>query len=102
MPEEIVIQEKLVENGLGERIIHIYFALFHIPTEIFLDEIKSRRASSMARSVQNDCTESSFIHNFEVANYGRQAVYASSPNRQHTKNICEALLESFEIEYVFK
>ena len=102
MPENIIIQEMLVENGLGQKIIPIYFSLFHIPNEIYQDKKKNSQVSLMARTAMNKGIESSLVERLDVRVYGMMAIYVASSNKKHTRGICEAILKSFNIDYVIK
>lgn len=102
MPEDIIIQETLVENGLGQKIIPIYFSLFHIPNEIYQDKKKNREVSLMAQTAMNRGIESSLVKILDVRIYGMTAIYVASPNKKHTQGICEAFLKSFNMDYVIK
>lgn len=102
MPEDIILQETLVENGLGEKVVPIYFSQFHIPQEDYADLEKNVRAYSAMQGAQNRIDESSCVQHFTVKNYGREAFYVASPDKKHTQDICEAILNGFGMKYSLK
>ena len=99
MPEEVAIQMTLVENGLGQRAVPIYFASFHVPLELYNDDAANRGAFSRMSDAQNADVESSFVYHFTDKNYGREVFYVSSPDELHTASIAGTILQGFGVEH---
>ena len=78
MPVELIIQEMMVENGKGEKIIPIYHTNVHVPKADFEDEVKNQRAHTLMESASTRGTESSFVQNFPITSYGQICFYSKS------------------------
>lgn len=102
MAVELIIQETLVENGLGEKTTPLFFSVFPVPKEAY-DNFELREKYDAKRTAaQNDTNESSVVHPFPDPQYGIVCFYVSSPDKEHTRQISQAILEGFEIEYKIK
>jgi hypothetical protein len=96
MTEEIVIQETLADKV-------VYFTTFHVPQRDYNNEELRESAINNMKSVPGYATEfKSFAHPFPAQIWGKVCWYISSPNKKHTQDITEAILQSFNVEYKIK
>jgi hypothetical protein len=102
MAVEIIIQETLVENGLGKKVVPVFFSAFPVPKEAYENPELKEKYTAKRTAAQNDSNESSVVHPFPDPHYGIVCFYVSSPDKEHTTNIAKAILEGFEIEYKIK
>ena len=102
MPESVPLQETLVQNGRGERIIPIYICTIPVPRELFLNEALNQVAYKRAAAAADASTESSNIHQFKDLYYELQIFYVSSPNRAHTQSIATELAAGFGLDILIE
>jgi len=96
MTEEIAIQETLAKKV-------VYFTTFHVPQKDH-DNVELRdSAVNNMKSVKGYKQKfSSFVSPFPTHIWNKVCWYVSSTNKQHTQDIAEAILQSFDIEYKIK
>lgn len=102
MAVEIIIQETLVENGLGKKVVPIFFSAFPVPKEAYDNPELQKKYNAQRTAAQNETNESSVVHPFPDPHYGIVCFYVSSPDKEHTRQISQAILEGFGIEYKIK
>lgn len=102
MAVELIIQETLVENELGKKTSPLFFSVFPVPTEVYVNKELQARYDAKRKAAQNNTNESSVVHPFPDRFNKIVFFYVSSPDKAHTANIAKAILEGFEIEYKIK
>ncbi|MBW2986283.1 hypothetical protein KY333_02845 [Candidatus Woesearchaeota archaeon] len=96
MPEEIVIQETLAKKV-------VYFTTVHVPQEDHDNvELRDSAVNKMQSVKGYDQEFNSFVTPFPTQIWGKTCWYVSSTNKQHTQDIAEAILQSFDVEYKIK
>ena len=93
MPERIIIQQTMAENGVGERTVPIYFATFYISRK------KLEVCAEASQRAIGSSPLSAHTRGFKSQYDDRNFIHIETPNLEHTTAVARAIADAAGLEY---